>query len=99
MLIQDLILISNPCYSGCAAATQIYRPSDSSTAVVSAQSFSIQYGSGAANGHLVTDTVSFGGFKSNQTFGALQNSNGIYHASGGITGILGLAWSTIGKVP
>lgn len=32
-----------------------------------------------------------------KTFGALRNSNGIYHAGGGINGILGLAWGAIAQ--
>lgn len=95
--LQDLILISNPCYSGCTNSTPVYRPSDSSTAQVSNQPFTIEYGSGAATGKLVRDVVSFGNFKINQIFGALQNSQGIYHSSGGISGILGLAFATIAQ--
>lgn len=58
--------MSNPCYSGCEQGTTLYRPSDSSSAVVSNTPFSIQYGSGDANGILVTDNVQFGGFALNQ---------------------------------
>lgn len=58
--------MSAPCYSGCSSGTTLYRPQDSSTANVSTTKFNIQYGSGNANGYLVSDTVEFGGFHVNQ---------------------------------
>lgn len=54
--------MSDPCYSGCDDNSQLYRASDSSTSVVSNTKFSIQYGSGNADGVLATDVVQVGNF-------------------------------------
>lgn len=57
-----MIIVTDPCYSGCALDTQLYRPQDSSTSQVSEESFSIGYVSGGASGLVEADVVSFGGY-------------------------------------
>lgn len=58
--------MADPCYTGCDDYTPLYRASDSSTSKVSTTPFTIQYGSGGANGVLVNDLVQMGGFSVNQ---------------------------------
>lgn len=66
---QDMLIATAPCDLGCHFATPIYHPSLSSTAGVSATSFDVVFGTGAAQGVLVQDKVSFAGFTLPQQVG------------------------------
>jgi cathepsin D len=56
----------------------------------------VQYGTGAAQGTLVTDDVSFAGFTvNNQTFAAVNQAQGVLRSSQPVAGILGLAFQAI----
>lgn len=57
--------------------------------------FGIQYGSGTAQGHLVQDTVTMGGYSvAGQTFAVCnQLSSGLITDS--LSGIMGLSWRAL----
>jgi cathepsin D len=56
----------------------------------------LQYGSGAAQGISVTDTMDFGGFSQQQTFVAVQQvSRGLLQGS--ISGLMGLGFELIAQ--
>ncbi|ORY75031.1 aspartic peptidase domain-containing protein [Leucosporidium creatinivorum] len=90
----DFLLATSPCEAGCEPVTPIYHPSLSSSSVASSQDFQVTYGTGAARGVLVADTVSFGGFTlEEQTFAACYNLSGILQDD--ISGLLGLGWQPL----
>jgi cathepsin D len=89
----DLWLVTAPC-RGCDTQTPLYNPSTSSSATTSPTLFSVKYGSGAAQGTLVQDSVSISGFGiQNQIFGAVTTASNV--VSGDVSGILGCAWQSI----
>jgi len=79
-----------------------FNPEQSSTFSNLSSSFSIKYGSGSADGFLAADTVEMAGFEiQQQPFAVVGDvSEGLLQED--ISGLLGLAWSTIaesGKTP
>lgn len=60
----DLWMATKPCISGCVAQTPLFDPKSSSSAKVSTNGFTIQYGSGDATGLLASDKISIGGLPS-----------------------------------
>jgi hypothetical protein len=72
-----------------------FNPSQSSSFKNGSQSFSIQYGTGAAAGTLGQDTIQMAGFSvSNQVFAICnQVSQGLLNDP--VSGLLGLGWNTI----
>ncbi|KAK4055320.1 hypothetical protein OIV83_000603 [Microbotryomycetes sp. JL201] len=66
----------------------------SNTSSVSDHSFSVQFGTGAASGHLVQDSVSIAGLTvSDQIFGACSNLTNVIEY--GVSGLLGLGWQAL----
>ena len=66
--------LAAPDCDGCPNGVETFDGSSSSTFTNSSESFSITYGSGAASGYLVSDTVQMAGFEvTGQTFGMLQH--------------------------
>ncbi|GAA5849920.1 hypothetical protein JCM3766R1_001918 [Sporobolomyces carnicolor] len=89
----DLILAEPNC-NGCKSNTPGYQPSSSSTASTTSQNFQITYGSGSAEGTLVSDVVSIANYtEQSQTFAACSTLNNI--VDGELSGILGLGFQTI----
>ncbi|KZT10921.1 acid protease [Laetiporus sulphureus 93-53] len=105
----DLWLASTSC-SGCPSGTPEYSSSSSSTYKANttnsttgqAKQVEIQYGSGAVEGTLASDTISMGGLSvDSQTF-LLVNEVSSALLGGNVTGILGLAFQSLastGAVP
>ncbi|GAA5997214.1 pepsin-like aspartic protease [Rhodotorula paludigena] len=91
----DLILAETGC-NGCLSSTVEYDPNTSSTSSISQSSFSITYGSGAASGSLVSDTISIANYtQDNQIFAACDVMQNI--VDGTISGILGLGWTPLAQ--
>ncbi|GAA5957482.1 hypothetical protein JCM3765_001157 [Sporobolomyces pararoseus] len=89
----DLILAEPNC-NGCKSNTPGYQPSSSSSSSATQQAFQIQYGSGSAEGTLVSDVVSIANYtEQSQTFAACSTLNNI--VDGELSGILGLGFKTI----
>ena len=66
--------LAAPDCDGCPSGAETFDGSSSSTFTNSSESFSITYGSGAASGYLVSDTVQMAGFEvTGQTFGMLKH--------------------------
>jgi saccharopepsin len=80
-----------------------YKSEKSSTYVANGTEFKIQYGSGALEGVMSTDTLDIGGLKVvGQSFAESTKEPGLAFAVGKFDGILGLAYSRIavnGAVP
>ncbi|KAI5480820.1 aspartic-type endopeptidase [Pseudohyphozyma bogoriensis] len=92
--VQDLVLATSPCTTGCLYSTPTYYPAASNTSSVSDTTFSITYGTGAAQGVLARDVVHLGNFTiDNQVFAACDQLSNI--VSGDMSGILGMGWSSI----
>ena len=82
----DLIVATPDCI-GCPSDTPGYQLSQSSTATNTSEPFEITYGSGAASGYIVEDTVSIAGFTSEkQAFALCDEMANIVNSS--ISGIL-----------
>jgi cathepsin D len=91
----DLWVSSTTCLT-CSGTGQVYDSSKSSSFKSGGSTpIQIKYGSGSAQGTLSSDTVSMGGFTvSNQVFLSVsQTTNQLL--SGSVSGIMGLAFSTI----
>lgn len=87
---QDLVIITSPCVTGCDNTTPLYQPKLSSTSLVSSTPFHIAYTSGGASGVLISDKMGFGGYSLDmQTFAAANISSEIF-LPGGVNGLLGL---------
>jgi len=73
-----------------------YHADESSTYIKNGTTFSIRYGSGACNGYLSVDTVTFGGLGiKNQVFGEATNVPGIAFVAAKFDGLLGMGFPTI----
>jgi len=81
----------------CSSCGQVptFNPASSSTFKNTSEPFSIQYGSGAAEGVLGSDTVQMAGFSvSNQVFGVCDAvSSGLLTSP--VSGLLGLGWQAL----
>ncbi|KAJ7155447.1 aspartic peptidase domain-containing protein [Mycena crocata] len=90
----DLWVAGSTCRQGCSSVPT-FDSSASSTFSNKSTAFSITYGSGAAVGVLASETVQMAGFSvSNQVFAVCdQVSTGLL--TDPVSGLLGLAWSTI----
>lgn len=94
-LLQDLVVAASGC-STCDSSTPLYDPSASSTASSTGTPFSITYGTGAASGSLVSDTISIGGFSvASQVFAACDTFDNLL--SGDESGLLGMGWQSLGE--
>jgi len=90
----DLWLASSTCTTGCSSVPQ-FDPSSSSSFRNLSTAFQITYGSGAARGFLVQDTVQMAGFSiPSQTF-ALCNQISANLLTSPVSGLLGLGWKQI----
>ncbi|GAA5899474.1 pepsin-like aspartic protease [Sporobolomyces salmoneus] len=88
------LIVAEPNCEGCKSDTPGYQPSSSSTASTTSQNFQITYGSGSAEGTLVSDIVSIANYTvQSQTFAACSTLNNI--VDGELSGILGLGFQTI----
>lgn len=73
-----------------------YSAKSSSTYIANGKAFSIQYGSGAVQGFLSQDTVTWGGVKvNNQLFAEITKESGTSFDLSKFDGILGMAWQKI----
>lgn len=91
----DLIIPDSGC-SACDSSTDVYVPSDSSTAATSSTAFQITYGSGYASGVLVRDDVTVANYTStDQVFALVDQIQGIIQ--GDIDGICGMAYQSISQ--
>lgn len=90
----DLWVVGTSCGTACNGLGT-FNPSASSTFTNESTSFYIQYGSGEAAGYVATDVVQMAGFSvSNQGFAVVDDiSQGLLTSP--LSGLLGLAWSTI----
>jgi len=90
----DLWVADSSCTTGCAGLPT-FQPSSSSSFKNSSQSFSIQYGSGSAQGSLGSDNVQMAGFSvDNQVFAVCDAvSSGLLVSP--VSGLLGLGWQTL----
>lgn len=90
----DLWVASSNCLVGCSNV-QTYASTSSSSFKNLTKPFSINYGSGAARGDLVSDNVQMAGFSvPNQVFAACDEiTTGLL--SSPVSGLLGLAWQSI----
>ncbi|KAK4055556.1 hypothetical protein OIV83_000102 [Microbotryomycetes sp. JL201] len=87
----DLVVATHEC-ADCEG--QVYDSTASTSATVSTTPFSIQYGSGSANGMLVTDSVALDTFTvAQQTFGACADFDNLL--GGSESGLLGLGWQSL----
>jgi len=91
----DLWVVGTDCVVRACQGVPLFDPTKSSSLNNLSQPFEIQYGSGAAEGSLVSDTVQMAGFQqSGQTFAVVdQLTGGI--VNGQISGIMGLAFQSI----
>ncbi|KAG9223824.1 hypothetical protein CCMSSC00406_0007686 [Pleurotus cornucopiae] len=90
----DLWLADNDCITGCTDVPTL-DTSSSSTFVNQSESFSIQYGSGRAQGSLGQDVVQMAGFSvPNQVFGVCDRVSANLLNSP-VSGLLGLGWESI----
>jgi len=82
--------------SACSGLTK-FRPSSSSTYQSAKRPFDISYGSGDASGLIASDTITMGGFTvQNQGF-AVVNSTSSNLINAPMSGLMGLAWSSIAQ--
>ncbi|KNZ76590.1 Lysosomal aspartic protease [Termitomyces sp. J132] len=90
----DLWVADSSC-SSCSRVTPVFNDKGSSSFDSSSQATSIQYGSGAVQGQIGTDTVSMGPFKvPKQTFLVAERlTDGLI--DGNVSGIMGLAFQAI----
>jgi len=90
----DLWVAGSNCGTSCGS-TPTFDPSASSTFKNQSQSFFDQYGQGAAQGYLGSDTVQMAGFSvDNQAFG-IVGAISMDLVQTPVSGLLGLAWETI----
>ncbi|KAG8929641.1 hypothetical protein FRC02_005272 [Tulasnella sp. 418] len=91
----DLWLASADCFQGCTNSINLYDSTESSTFRNLSAPFNIKYGSGAAAGYLGSETVQMAGFTvTNQTFGLVNRiTQGLIRDP--MSGLMGLAFSTI----
>ncbi|ORY76244.1 aspartic peptidase domain-containing protein [Leucosporidium creatinivorum] len=89
---------ADACSTNCIITAPLYDPSNSSSAEVTSQPVSITYGTGSAEGVLVSDSMGFGGWEANQTFIASPPSlASALVSSPDQTGLLGLAWQGLSE--
>ncbi|KAJ7588116.1 aspartic peptidase A1 [Mycena floridula] len=90
----DLWIADSSCQSGCDGI-QTFDSSASSTFATQNKNFGITYGSGAASGQLGTDTVQMAGFSVSAQVLALCDTVSSGLLTSPVSGLLGLAFSTI----
>lgn len=92
----DLWVASSSCTSASCQSVSLYNAADSSSATTSATTFQVTYGTGAAAGTLVTDTVTFAGYTvAKQTFAQVSQQSSVIRSSQPVSGILGLAFQSL----
>ncbi|KAI0313250.1 aspartic peptidase domain-containing protein, partial [Amylostereum chailletii] len=90
----DLWLAQSGC-TGCDSNAETFNPSSSSSFRDLSTPFSVQYGSGQANGKLGSDSVQIAGLQvTNQSFGVC-NSFTTDLVNAPVSGLLGLAWQPL----
>ncbi|KAF8331904.1 acid protease [Cantharellus anzutake] len=90
----DLWLADSKCQIGCDGLST-FSSSNSSTLKNITTPFSVTYGSGAARGHLVQDSVQMAGFSNPKQVFALCNQISKDLLSSPISGLMGLAWRSL----
>ncbi|SGY82493.1 BQ5605_C009g05573 [Microbotryum silenes-dioicae] len=96
----DLVMITSDanmqaCGSECTITSQLYPATNGSSSAKSlGQSVDIVYGTGSANGVLVADTMTMGGFTAQQNIAACDNVTGLT-TSPDQSGLMGLAFQAL----
>ncbi|WRT64773.1 uncharacterized protein IL334_001707 [Kwoniella shivajii] len=91
----DLWVADGDCTTGACSSMTTFDIGSSTSNVNLSSSFSIEYGSGTAEGSLVQDLVTLGGYSvASQTFASCSEvSSGLL--SSGVSGIMGLSWTAL----
>ncbi|OAV88541.1 hypothetical protein PTTG_12426 [Puccinia triticina 1-1 BBBD Race 1] len=98
----DLWIADSSCNQdrGCPSSARKFDPLKSTSYVNDSKAFSVQYGSGKAQGILAKESVSVGGLTVlNQPLGICDSVENILRPGLDISGIMGLAWSGIASSP
>ncbi|SCV74734.1 BQ2448_7763 [Microbotryum intermedium] len=96
----DLVMVTSDankqaCASECTITSQLYPATNGSSSAKSlGQPVDIVYGTGSANGVLVSDTMTMGGFTAQQNIAACDNVTGLT-TSPDQSGLMGLAFQTL----
>ena len=92
----NLWLYSKKCWSLPCWTHKLYDATKSSTYKKNGENFDIQYGSGAVKGFVSEDVATIGdGITANMGFGEVTSASGISFIASQMSGILGLAYSSI----
>jgi len=92
----NLWIYSSKCWSIACRLHKRFNAKKSSTYKANGEAFDIQYGSGAVDGFVSEDTVTFGdGTSSTMQFGEVKKSKGPSFLVSKMDGILGLGYDTI----
>lgn len=92
----NLWVPASNCSLSCLLKTR-FQQSKSSTYAPDGREFNIKYGSGPVSGHVITDTVTMGGFSGPQSFAGITDASGLgfAYALAKWDGICGMAWPSI----